>query len=408
MSLQFHVSIILVINAYFVLITQAARPDFLHFENSHKYHIRPKSTQDPDAIFRHDGAIAISSTQPRRRKLSSKENRTGRVANGQKAAKGQFPFVAYFDPEGVCTASLITPRAVLSAAHCVYEDGVWTKWSKSAIYMGSNDYYDYDMEEFGVKGAWIPDIYESDNGYGLYGDVSIVELTKAVPSSVGKPVTLASSATSLAGVTSLTLIGWGQLETGKMPDFLYYASLPYNPQKCMAIYNDLFKGDGPIEKDHICTGGGTDPLAQSCGGDSGGPTVLQRPGKHPVQIAITSYGYGSDKNCGKIAGENINVDTSVAYWRSFIEDILSYNNLHGATPPVRMNNIVYDTCYYQSSGVSVLKKVKMKDGYKCCDACRENTACKAWTHVAGSNVCYLLSGKGKGTKSKSCTSGWYK
>ncbi|KAL4515686.1 hypothetical protein Ndes2437B_g07111 [Nannochloris sp. 'desiccata'] len=414
MSLQIYFATILVFIALVIQTTQAARPDIFRSEDIQKFPIRPISSEDPAAIFRKDVGIStkidrrkLLTTSTSNRTTTSTEERvaTGRVANGQRAAKGQFPFVAYFDPEGVCTASLISPRAALSAAHCVYEDGVWSRSSKSAIYIGSNYWYDDDMLEYRVKGVWIPEVYEKGNGYGLYGDIAVVGLTTAVPSSVSKPVTMASASTSLAGVKELTLIGWGQLESGKMPDYLYYAALRYNKQQCMAIYNELFEGE-PIEKDHICTGGAKSPLIQSCGGDSGGPTVLERPGKKPVQIAVTSYGYGDHSSCGKIDGQNINVDTSVAYWRTWIEDILSYQNLRGTTPPVRMNTVEYGTCY--SGTGAALKTLKVGAGYKCCDACRANAACKAWTHVKSSSMCFLLPGKGKSVKIKDCTSGWYK
>ena len=404
MSLQAF-TIILILHVFIIKCTLAARSEFLHSKDSHKYPIRARSSQDPGAVFRSDSHSPTKNLDRRLLAAPSNGTATGRVAYGQKAAPGQFPWVAYFDPEGVCTASLITPRAVLSAGHCVISDkGVWTNWKKAAIYIGSNYWYDDNMLEYGVNKAWVPEVYSKGTGYGLYGDISVVALTSAVPSSI-KPVTLASSSTSLAGVSSLTIIGWGQLENGKMPDYLYYATLKYDKAQCMARYEDLFGGD-PIEKDHICTGAGSNPATQSCGGDSGGPTVLMREGLPPVQIAVTSYGYGSDANCG-LAGENINADTSVAYWRTWIEDILSYENLRGSVPPVRMNNIEYGTCY--SSTGAAIKTIKgVNAGYKCCEMCRELTACKAWTHVSTSNTCFLLPGKGKSVKIKTCTSGWYK
>lgn len=412
MSLQRdYFAIILVLNLFISKCTLGARPDILHPRKAHKLlPIRVRSSEDPDAVFRHDDATMPFSTKLGHRKFDRKllaskiQNRTatGRVAWGQKAAPGQFPWVAYFDPEGVCTASLITPRAMLSAAHCVFEDDVWTNWKKAAIYIGSNYWYDDNMLEYGVKAAWIPEVYRKGTGYGLYGDISVVGLTSAVPSSI-QPVTMASSATSLAGVNSLTIIGWGQLQNGKMPDYLYYATLKYNQAQCMARYNELFEGE-PIEKDHICTGAGSNPATQSCGGDSGGPTVLMRAGKPPVQIAVTSYGYGGDDNCG-IPEENINADTSVAYWRTWIEDILSYQNLRGAAPPARLNTVVYDTCY---SGATTLKTFKASAGYKCCDACRALILCKAWTHVSSTSTCTLMNSKGNSVKDKACTSGWYK
>jgi len=216
---------------------------------------------------------------------------------------------------------------------------------------------------------------------------------------------MASSATSLAGVKKLTQIGWGLLEGGEESNYLQYASLTYNKKRCMKVYNEI--SPSQIEKDHICIGVASNALKQSCSGDSGGPTILERSGRKPVQIAVTSYGFGDGATtCGQIKGEDINVDTSVAYWRTWIENVLSYQNLRGTTPPRRMNNLVQGKCY--SGTGAALRTLKLRAGYRCCDACRENAACKAWTHDLKSKKCFLLPRKGKSVNNKTCTSGWYK
>ena len=124
--------------------------------------------------------------------------------------------------------------------------------------------------------------------------------------------------------------------------------------------------------------------------------------KNPIQVAVTSYGL--DVKCGA-PGKNINIDTSVAYWRDFIEETLSFYNLRGSKPPARLNTLQYK-CY---SG-PVIKIVKLS-AWKCCDTCRALTAptiCRAWTHRQGANTCTLMTSKGKVSSSDTCTSGYYK
>ena len=49
-----------------------------------------------------------------------------RIAFGQPAPEGMFTFVAYLDgAPGACTGSVIAPRAVLIAAHCIRDNAGW-------------------------------------------------------------------------------------------------------------------------------------------------------------------------------------------------------------------------------------------------------------------------------------------
>jgi len=191
-QMYFVITLHIVFTSLVVQGTQAAKSDFFESIEVHTFPIGAKFSEDPDAVFRTD--VEISTKNVRRKLLrTSTSRRNGsyteeRVANGEKAAKGQFPFVAYFAANGICTASLISPRAVLSAAHClVEEDGeMMSDWSNSYIMMGSNE-FDDEFLEYRVKGAWVPDNYGKGDG-SEYGDIAVVSLATAVPSSVSKPM----------------------------------------------------------------------------------------------------------------------------------------------------------------------------------------------------------------------------
>ena len=75
-----------------------------------------------------------------------------------------------------------------------------------------------------------------------------------------------------------------------------------------------------LEKAPIAAGLGAD-LADACVGDAGGP-LLNSDG---TQVGLGSYGLVQE--CGTEV--NIGFYTSVGFWRTWIDNTLSFNNLAG-------------------------------------------------------------------------------
>ncbi|KAL4517112.1 hypothetical protein Ndes2437B_g06725 [Nannochloris sp. 'desiccata'] len=315
------------------------------------------------------------------------------MAKKKKATDGQFPFVVYFDVDGgICTGTVIAPRVILTAGHCIFDD--WTSMfadkTNSHIYFGSTEYDDqYDagsIEEFFIPAQYTPET-------SSFGDVGLIKLAKPIPSSV-KPVQLASAATNMSAGTTLTVVGWGQMDNGKMASHLMYTT-------------------GKILPTAECVP--PDTMQTTCGGDSGGPYLITNRGKAPVQIGVTSFGPAGD--CGSVM--EIDVPVNIKYWQTWIDDTMSMYNLRGARAPVRLNMPGYSQCY---SGGAVLSTKKTKTFDKCLEMCRSGgggggammTACKAWTwkkvdlESSGVGMCTLLTARGKVTKSNQCTSGYFK
>lgn len=262
-----------------------------------------ESNLDPGAIIRPSHA------------LSSKA--ASRIAWGKEAKEGMFPYVVYFDGGGyLCTGSVIAPKAILTAAHCVRDESGWAKASDISIYAGSVVYD--NTGTYYVKALYTPK-YDLDTSYG---DIAIVELTAPLPSSI-KPVALASKSTSWAGIKKVTAVGWGTMENDALPDILKYAQIGVMTAADCKEWHEYLMGEMAI--DHMCFGLLTNPATATCEGDSGGPYLIMRTGKQPIQVAVVSYG-PSVYNCGD-PENNVDVPTSVAYWRTWIDTTLKAHKL---------------------------------------------------------------------------------
>ena len=353
------------------------------------------SEDQPPPRFRRSSSLGRF---PRRRALQAANTTSGRIAYGQEASDVQFPFVVYFDVNGdkFCSGSIIAPRVILTAAHCVKtEAGDFEDTTKSHIYFGSTEYDDtYDAGE--ISSFIIPNSYLPDSASRWFGDIALIKLAKPIPSSY-KPIALANAATKVPGGTTLTVAGWGAMDNGELAHHLMYTTGPVlSFSDCNAASNDEFGSD--VEVDHFCIAVPQDTMQKTCHGDSGGPHFIVQNGKPPVQVGITSY--GTDRECG--SSDSITVPTSIQYWRNWIDNTMSMYNLKGTRAPVKLNVPAEGRCF----GGTVLSTKMIAEFGKCLEMCRANAACKAWTWKKGGS-CTLLTAKGGVTKSADCTSGYF-
>ncbi|PDS45857.1 peptidase C14 [Rhizobium anhuiense] len=256
----------------------------------------------------------------------------GRVIGGQAAKKGEWPWQVKIlapDPEqrgrfgGHCGGSLIAPRWILTAAHCVTSgrSGKQDLFARDLLIVEGKSKIDKVIAVDGPDkpGLAVEDvvIHEDFDRKVFANDIALIKLAEPAKS---RPAILASAsdeAVEAAGHPAV-VTGWGYTKADHgwddkyLPTELQEVELPIVPREdCRAAYRDSSMRMNPIDERNVCAGyaeGGKD----ACQGDSGGPLVAQRPDKSWIQLGIVSWGAG----CAE--AEHYGVYTRVAAFRGWI------------------------------------------------------------------------------------------
>jgi secreted trypsin-like serine protease len=187
---------------------------------------------------------------------------------------------------GGCTATLIAPRVMITAAHCTAEPGMWNDVS-----------FDQAPDMFAPHGAagWISaalvtsPLYDGDTSHGHdVGLVLLGELPQRATVGLGAPPPVAST---------VTAVGYGMNTFG--------SDGAGSGRRRVAAFPLLGIGE------HVLAAG-VDGLG-TCHGDSGGPLLVDG-----VIVGITSYGDTVD--CHN-TDYFTRVDDNVAFLRTFVPSL---------------------------------------------------------------------------------------
>jgi len=332
---------------------------------------------------------------------SSKDNPSARVAYGEIAQPGQFPYSGLTlitlnsGMTAQCSSTKISERVAMTAGHCLAnQDGI----SSLAAAYGITRQSEFDSRRLQAYMYSYPDNY-SDAGFS--NDIGLIAFENEIPDTpvVGLPTT---PSTGLNG-TPLYVAGFGLTETeyqngsGSVSDVLKYAQVPYISQpECVRKYSETGLAGPPGT--HFCAGG---VLADACAGDSGGPLAIEAaafptPGyTSNIQVGIVSHG---PVPCG--GPNNIGAYTDVYQYLNWIESEIWVNNWEGATIPAVKNAITGPTCY---SGAVVSETTAASQG-ECVKQCKENPQCGSWNFANARCVQHAMGGFSK--TSGTCSSGW--
>ncbi|XP_055003963.1 ST14 transmembrane serine protease matriptase a [Boleophthalmus pectinirostris] len=239
--------------------------------------------------------------------------KTSRIVGGQDAEQGEFPWQVSLHVKNyghVCGASVIHPRWLVTAAHCVQDDGK-TRFSQPGTweaYLGLHT--QRQTGSMVVKKTLkqiIPHPYY--NHYTFDNDIALMELDSPVTfSDYIKPICLPSPQHVFPTGSNVWITGWGATREGG-----FAASVLQKAQVRMInqdVCNDLMKGQ--LTSRMLCAGvlvGGVD----ACQGDSGGPLSFPSGGRMFL-AGVVSWGDGCARR------NKPGIYTTVTKFRAWIQE----------------------------------------------------------------------------------------
>ncbi|MDE2757300.1 MAG: trypsin-like serine protease, partial [Acidobacteriota bacterium] len=216
---------------------------------------------------------------------------THSIIGGEEVSPGEWPMVVRIGtPTSFCTASLVAPNWVLTAAHCLVDgDGSVDDPSDISVFLG----HDWDegvcentRDEIG-RVIIHPDYYYK--GAGFRNDAALIEILEPAPAAPVRILTPEEEAWHISSGSTASAVGWGRTDDRSYPRILHQVDIPvWTPEDCLR--DSLWRSSDVVHERTLCAG--KEGMGADLG-DSGGPLLVALPDGDWGQVGIASQWGGA-------------------------------------------------------------------------------------------------------------------